>query len=170
MGVVVLPRSGRLQLSSAFFKMKWPTMRPHCTQTVTKQLNQWSISSTRRMVISSRVVACTSQPVAFNGHPSTRGRLTGLRNKLQRKQTCQHLAVVYWHLVSLLIKLSIYGKTVHWHGVRKWRVLAKQVTYVTGFRKTDHIVTIHIARNTDLKYWSRHGLLVLDCSHARFAV
>ena len=26
------------------------------------------------------------------------------------------------------------------------------VTYVTGFRKTDHIVTIDIARNTDLKY------------------
>ena len=24
--------------------------------------------------------------------------------------------------------------------------------YVTGFRKTDHIVTIDIARNTDLKY------------------
>ena len=42
-------------------------------------------------------------------------------------------------------------------------------TYVTGFRKTDHIVTIDIARNTDLKYWSRHGLLVLDCSQARFA-
>ena len=52
-------------------------------------------------------VACTSQPVAFNGHPSTRGRLTGLRNKPQRKQTCQHLAVVYWQLVSLLIELSI---------------------------------------------------------------
>ena len=45
------------------------------------------------MVISSRVVACTSRPVAFNGHPSTRGRLTGLRNKPQQKQTCQHLAV-----------------------------------------------------------------------------
>ena len=26
------------------------------------------------------------------------------------------------------------------------------LTYVTGFRKTDHIVTIDIARNTDLKY------------------
>ena len=28
------PRSGGLQLSSAFFKVKWPTRRPHCTQTV----------------------------------------------------------------------------------------------------------------------------------------
>ena len=26
------------------------------------------------------------------------------------------------------------------------------ILYVTGFRKTDHIVTIDIARNTDLKY------------------
>ena len=59
------------------------------------------------MVISSRVVACTSQPVAFNGHLSTRGRLKGLRNKPQQKQTCQDLAVVYWQLVSLLMELSI---------------------------------------------------------------
>ena len=44
------------------------------------------------------------------------------------------------------------------------------ITYVTGFGKTDHIVTIDISRNTDLKYRSRHGSLVLDCSHARFAV
>ena len=41
---------------------------------------------------------------------------------------------------------------------------------VTGFGKTDHIVTIDISRNTDLKYRSRHGSLVLDCSHARFTV
>ena len=38
--------------------------------------------------------------------------------------------------------------------------------YVTGFEKTNHIVTIDILRNTDLKYLSRHGSLVLDCSHA----
>ena len=62
------------------------------------------------MVISRRVVACTSQPVAFNGHTSTRGHLTGLRNKPQQKQTCQHLAVVYWQLVSLLMELSIDGE------------------------------------------------------------
>ena len=46
----------------------------------------------------------------------------------------------------------------------------KYIKYVTGFWKTDHIVTIDISRNTDLKYRSRHGSLVLDCSHARFAV
>ena len=45
-----------------------------------------------------------------------------------------------------------------------------RIINVTGFGKTDHIVTIDISRNTDLKYRSRHGSLVLDCSHARFAV
>ena len=77
------------------------------------QLNQWPISSTSRVVISSKVVACTSQPVAFNGHPNTRGRLTGLRNKPQQKQTSQHLAVVYWQLVSLLMELSIDGENCY---------------------------------------------------------
>ena len=32
------------------------------------------------------------------------------------------------------------------------RPTANRKTYVTGFRKTDHIVTIDIARNTDLTY------------------
>ena len=70
------------------------------------------ISSTSRVVISSKVVVCTSQPVAFNGHPSTHGHLIGLRNKPQQKQTCQHLAVVYWQLVSLLMELSIDGENI----------------------------------------------------------
>ena len=74
-------------------------------------------------MISSRVVACTSQSVAFNEHPSTRGRLTGLRSKPQQKQTCQHLAVVYWRLV--LMELSIDGE----NGALTW------CAYVTGFGK-----------------------------------
>ena len=45
-------------------------------------------------------------------HPSTHGRVTGLRNKPQQKQTCQHLTVVYWQLVSLLMELSIDEKNV----------------------------------------------------------
>ena len=65
------------------------------------------MSSTNCAVISSKIVACISQPVAFNGHPSTRGCLTGLRNKPQQTQTCQNLAVVYWQLVGLLMELSI---------------------------------------------------------------
>ena len=72
--------------------------------------------------------ACTSQPVAFNGHLSTQGCLTGLRNKPQQKLTHQHLAVVYWQLVSLLMELSIDDETVLCHGVHKWQVMAKQVT------------------------------------------
>ena len=41
------------------------------------------------MVIFSRAVACTSRPVAFNGHPSTRGCLTGLRNKPQKQASAK---------------------------------------------------------------------------------
>ena len=88
-----------------------------------------------------QMVACTNQPVAFNGHPSTCGRLTGLTNKPQQKQTCQHLAVVYWQLVSLLMELyhcRLTVKTVLWHGVRKWRVWqSRSHMHVTGFGKTD---------------------------------
>ena len=67
----------------------------------------------------------TSQPVAFSGHPTTRGRLTGLRNKPQQKQTCQHLAVVYWQLVNLLMELSIDYENCSLTWCTKWRVLAK---------------------------------------------
>ena len=60
-----------------------------------------------QVVIFSKVAACTSQPVAFNEHLSTHECLTGLRNKPQKMQTGQLLAVVLWQLVSLLIELSI---------------------------------------------------------------
>ena len=32
------------------------------------------------------------------------------------------------------------------------KIKSKETRYVTGFEKTDHIVTINISRNTDLKY------------------
>ena len=52
--------------------------------------------------------SCLCKPtVAFNEHPSTCGHLTGLRNKPQKKQTSQLVAVVLWQLVTLLIELSI---------------------------------------------------------------
>ena len=38
--------------------------------------------------------ACTSRPVAFNGHLSTHGLLIGLRDKPQKKQASQLLVVV----------------------------------------------------------------------------
>ena len=59
------------------------------------------------MVIFSKVAACTSQPVVFNEHPSTHGRLTGLRNKPQKKQTSQLVAVVLWQLVISLMQLLV---------------------------------------------------------------
>ena len=48
-------------------------------------------------------------------------------------------------LSNVVIELSLYIMLI---------VLLKSIgeVYVTGFRKTDHIVTIDIARNTDLKY------------------
>ena len=42
-----------------------------------------------QLVISSKVAAYSSQPVAYNGHLSVCGHLTGLRNKSQRNQTSQ---------------------------------------------------------------------------------
>ena len=40
---------------------------------------------------------CLYKPTSsINGHPSTRGRMIGLRNKPQKKQAGQLLAVVLW--------------------------------------------------------------------------
>ena len=49
-------------------------------------INRCLISSTSQVAISSKLAASTSQPVVFNGHLSTRGHLTGLKNKSQQKQ------------------------------------------------------------------------------------
>ena len=69
-----------------------------------------------------------SQPVAFNEHPSTRGYLTGLRNKPQKKQTSQLVALVLWQLVRILIELSISDKK---------RTLPLGA-YMVGFGKSGH--------------------------------
>ena len=69
-------------------------------------------------------------------------------------------------------------KTVLWHGVRKWWVLAKQVTvtkflvckYVTVSAKTVLNGTFSITRKTDLKYSSCCSSVVLDLSYARLTV
>ena len=60
--------------------------------------------------------------------------------------------------------------SMHTHGRQTMVTETSKTTFVTGFGKTDQVVTIDISRNTYLKYRSRHGSLVLDCSHARFAV
>ena len=57
----------------------------HCIQTVTKYSQNHGLY--HRLMIFNNVTACTSQPVAFNGHLNTHEHLTGLRNKPQQKQT-----------------------------------------------------------------------------------
>ena len=56
------------------------------------------MSSTSQIIlmISNKVAACTSQSMVFSEHLSTCGRLTGLRNKPQPKQTGQLLMVEFW--------------------------------------------------------------------------
>ena len=66
--------------------------------TYRRNLRAYGISLARRMVISNQVVACTSQPVASNGHPNTPGHLTGLRNKIRTVnfwQQCSGNCLVY---------------------------------------------------------------------------
>ena len=81
------------------FKVKLPRIRPHCTQNVLKYsytVNPWPTSWMSQVVIFSKAAACTRHPVAFNEYQSTRGCLTGLRYKPQKKQTSQLLAAVLW--------------------------------------------------------------------------
>ena len=70
------------------------------------------------------MVACTSQPVAFDGHPSTCGRPTGLSKSrpINIQQWCS-----YWYIFSLFIDGVVHAiddETSFW-----WWVLAKQVTH-----------------------------------------
>ena len=67
-------------------KVKWPRLRPNCIQNV----NPRPISLSQGVILS-KMAVCTSQPVAFSGHPSTRGCLTGLRDNPQEKQISQLL-------------------------------------------------------------------------------
>ena len=84
------PQSAGLQQSSAIFKVKWSRLRPHCTQNVTKHMAKLMGYIINELGgISGKVAVCTSQPVAFNGYPSTCGHLTNLRNKPQQKHSSQ---------------------------------------------------------------------------------
>ena len=47
---------------------------------------------------------------SLRNKPQKQASETSLRNKPQQKQTCQHLAMVYWQLVSLFMQLSIDGE------------------------------------------------------------
>ena len=85
-------------------------------------------------MIFSKVAASTSQPVAFfNRHLSTCGHLTVLRNKPQKKQPSQLLAVVLWCLVRLLMELLIGDETC---------TLPLCAYVVVGFDKAHHIAIL----------------------------
>ena len=107
------------------------------------------MSHTRQVVISSKVVAYTSQPVTFDRHSSTHEDLTGLRNKPQPRQTHQHLAVVYWQLVILLMELSIDNEncfSIVCVSGRFWQSWS-HIGFVTGGRKGGcSPIRVHIHR------------------------
>ena len=70
-----------MQLSSVIFKVKWPLIRPHCIQIVTKYCYIHGLHS---YIIElggdfQQRKASTSQLVTLNEHPSTLGLVTGLR-------------------------------------------------------------------------------------------
>ena len=52
----------------------------------TKQLHPCPISPASHAVIYSRLAACPVEMEPFKDHPSTRGCLTGLRNKLPQQK------------------------------------------------------------------------------------
>ena len=66
-----------------------------CTSTYhTKWLNPWPNSPASRVAIYGRLAAYPLEMEPFKDHPSTRGRLTGLRNKPQQKQLGQPTALI----------------------------------------------------------------------------
>ena len=76
----------------------------------TKQLNPWPNSSTSRVVNYSWLSACQGDMEPFEGDPSTRERLTSLRNKPQQKQPRQLSASIHASIVSQCIQLSFDGE------------------------------------------------------------
>ena len=82
----------------------------------------------------------------------------------------QYLAKCTVYISELATVLEEYGSLFHEKGQDLATSYSFYKIYVTGFGKTHHNVTNDILRNTNLKFWSRHGSLVLDCSHTRFAV
>ena len=85
-----------------------------------------------QVVIVSKVAACTSQPVVFNEHPSTRGHQTGLRNKPQKSRPVSFcMAVVLRQLVSLMIELRI--------SIGDEKRSLPLCAYVASFGKPGHI-------------------------------
>ena len=128
----------------------------------TKQLNPWPNSSASRVVNYSRLSACQGDMESFEGDPSTRGRLTSLRNKPQQKQPGQFSASILARIVSQCIQLSFDGE----------KCVLLLCAWKASFLKSGHKCTFAfgISRNTDFKYSSHCSSLVLDCSHTRYTI
>ena len=75
----------------------------------TKQLNLWPNSSTSHVVNYSWLTACQEDMQRFEGDPSTRGCLKGLRNKPQQKQPWQLSASIPALIVSQCVQLLFDG-------------------------------------------------------------
>ena len=96
----------------------------------TKQLNPWPNSSTSRVVNYSCLSACQGDMEPFEGDPSTRGRLTSLRNKPQQSSqgNFQHQ-----YMPQLLVNVYSYRlmvKSVSCCCVRGRRLFSNPVTFV----------------------------------------
>ena len=76
----------------------------------TKQLNPWPNSSASCVVNCSRLSACQGDIESFEGDPSTRERLTSLRNKPQQNQPRKLSASILAQIVSQCIQLSFDGE------------------------------------------------------------
>ena len=108
----------------------------------TKQLNQWPNSSASRVVNYSRLSACQGDMESFEGDPSTRGRLTSLRNKPQQKQPRQLSASILAWIVSQCIQLSFDGE----------KCVLLLCAWKASFLKSGHIYS-RVARPLFLLYW-----------------
>ena len=96
----VLTKTRQMASTDAIFTSKYHT----------KQLNPWPNSSASRVVNYSQLSACQGYMEPFEGDPSTRGRLTSLRNKPQQKQPRQLSASILASTVSQCIQLSFDGE------------------------------------------------------------
>ena len=76
----------------------------------TKQLNPWPNSSANHVVNYSWLSACQGYMQLLEGDPSTRGRLTSLRNKPQQKHPRQLSASKPACIVSQYVQLSFDGE------------------------------------------------------------
>ena len=97
----------------------------------TKQLNPWPNSSASRVVNYSWLSASQGDMEPFEGDPSTRGRLTSLRNKPQQKQPRQLSASIHASIVSQCIQLSFDGE----------KCVLLLCAWKASFLKSGHIYT-----------------------------